>query len=168
MSAAPAIPAASKKKSSKKKVAAKHPNYLDMIKEAIKTTQKPVKGSSRQAVVKYLESKYGKDLGKNFRTTLRVALRRLAAKGSLTQTKGSYRVSASEKAKKKAKKPKKKTLKKKKSKKVKKSKKSKKAKSSKKKKSSKKAKKSAAKKPKKSSKKSSKGKRAKKVVETSA
>lgn len=92
-----------------KAAAPKHPKYIEMVKEAITATGKPVRGASRSAIVKYLEAKYGKVLGKNFKTALRSALKGAAAKGVLVQTKGSFRVSkAAKKVKvKKAKKPKK-------------------------------------------------------------
>jgi histone H1/5 len=92
-----------------KAAAPKHPKYIEMVKEAIAATGKPVRGASRKAIVKYLEAKYGKVLGKIFKTALRLALKGAAAKGTLVQTKGSFRVSkAAKKVKvKKAKKPKK-------------------------------------------------------------
>eukprot|EP00178_Gracilaria_changii_P002119 TRINITY_DN13138_c0_g1_i1.p1 TRINITY_DN13138_c0_g1~~TRINITY_DN13138_c0_g1_i1.p1 ORF type:complete len:191 (+),score=43.86 TRINITY_DN13138_c0_g1_i1:85-573(+) len=75
----------------KKSAAAKHPAYFDLIKEAIKATAKPIKGSSRQAIEAYLTAKYGAQLP-NLRSHLRVSLRRLVESKKLTQTKGSYRV----------------------------------------------------------------------------
>ena len=107
------------------KVAPKHPAYLEMVKEAIAATAKPIKGASRISIAKYLEAKYGKVLGSHFKPALRLALKKAAAKGTLVQTKGSFRVTKAagkpKKAKKlKVKKPKAKKAKKPKAKKVKK------------------------------------------------
>ena len=62
---------------------------------------------SRQSIAKYLETKYGKVLGSRLRVALRLALKRLVTSKRLVQVKGSYKISAEEKAKKKAKKAKK-------------------------------------------------------------
>jgi len=95
--------ASSPKKTATKKVAKKrttagaaHPAYETLVKEAIKATQKPVKGASRQAIEKYIREKYGKVLGARLGTQLKLALKRLTVKGKLVHTKGSYRVSATE------------------------------------------------------------------------
>eukprot|EP01004_Peranema_trichophorum_P000885 NODE_11000_length_479_cov_12.573034_g10345_i0.p1 GENE.NODE_11000_length_479_cov_12.573034_g10345_i0~~NODE_11000_length_479_cov_12.573034_g10345_i0.p1 ORF type:complete len:143 (-),score=24.87 NODE_11000_length_479_cov_12.573034_g10345_i0:49-414(-) len=75
-----------------------HPKYLDMIKEAISTVKGP-KGASRNAILKYLEAKYGTKLGPNFKTTLRTVLRKLVASNKLVPVKGSFKVSKAEKEK---------------------------------------------------------------------
>ena len=103
-----------------KKAAPKHPAYLELVKEAIAATAKPVKGASRASIVKYLTAKYGMDLGKSFRPALRMALRKAAAKGVVVQTKGSFRLTKAAKKATKVKKPKAKKVKKPKAKKVKK------------------------------------------------
>ena len=102
------------------KVAPKHPAYLEMVKEAIAATAKPIKGASRISIAKYLEAKYGKVLGSHFKPALRLALKKAAAKGTLVQTKGSFRVTKAAGKPKKAKKPKAKKVKKPKAKKAKK------------------------------------------------
>ena len=109
-------------KSGKAKEAPKHPSYVEMVKEAVAATGKPVKGASRVSIAKYIGAKYGKVLGSHLKCGLRLALKKAAASGILVQTKGSYRVSkAAKKPKvKKAKKPKAKKVKKPKAKKVKK------------------------------------------------
>ena len=81
--------------------------YVDLIKEAIKATSKGGRPVSRQSIAKYLETKYGKVLGSRLRVALRLALKRLVTSKRLVQVKGSYKISAEEKAKKKAKKAKK-------------------------------------------------------------
>ena len=107
---------------SKVKTAPVHPSYFEMVKEAIAATSKPVKGSSRPSIVKYLEAKYGKVLGRNFKPALRLALKKAVSKGALAQVKGSFRLAKQAKVKKvkKPKKPKAKKVKKPKAKKVKK------------------------------------------------
>lgn len=139
-------------KTGKTKAAPTHPSYVDMVKEAIAATSKPVKGSSRVVIAKYLDAKYGKVLGSRLKSGLRLALKKAVTSGVLVQTKGSFRISKA------AKKPKVKKVKKPK---VKKAKKPKKAKKVKKPKAAKKVKKpKAAKKVKKVAKKASKPKKA--------
>mmetsp|Transcript_143223 Transcript_143223/g.202530 ORF Transcript_143223/g.202530 Transcript_143223/m.202530 type:complete len:189 (+) Transcript_143223:79-645(+) len=73
----------------------KHAPYFDLVQEAIKATQKPAKGASRQAIVSYLSQNYGSKLGPTFTTTLRTVLRRFVDSGKLIQSKGpsgSFRV----------------------------------------------------------------------------
>ena len=94
-------------KSGKPKVAPKHPSYLDMVKEAIAATGKPVRGSSRAGIAKYLEDKYGKVLGSHMKSGLRLAIAKAVKSGVLVQTKGSFRLSKAAKKPKKVKKPKK-------------------------------------------------------------
>ena len=128
------------KKTAATKAAPAHPKYDEMIREAIRATGKPVRGASLAAIKKYLEAKYGKALGRNFKTALRLALKRMVAKGQAVQTKGSFRLGKAEKKPRKPKKAKK-------AKKAKKPKKSKKAKKAKKPKAAKKPRKPKAKKP---------------------
>ncbi|XP_061174198.1 histone H1-delta-like [Saccostrea echinata] len=82
------------KKTPKKKTAAKpkkhadHPKYLDMVITAIKAL-KERKGSSRHAIVKYVQSnnKVGDDKAK-VNTRVKAALRNGVRSGALKQTKG--------------------------------------------------------------------------------
>ena len=64
--------------------------YIEMIREAIAATKKLGK-ASRQSITKYLDAKYGKTLGKNFKATIRVMLRKLAKENKLVQVKGSFK-----------------------------------------------------------------------------
>ncbi|XP_062608939.1 histone H1-delta-like [Saccostrea cucullata] len=77
-----------KKTASKPKKPADHPKYLDMVVTAIKAL-KERKGSSRQAIVKYVQSnnKVGEDTAK-VNTRVKVALRNGVKSGALKQTKG--------------------------------------------------------------------------------
>ena len=105
MSDAKAKPA---KKSAPKKPA-EHPKYIDMIVAAINAL-KDRKGSSKQAIVKYVQANY--KVGDSCNTHLKLALKRGVTAGTLTQVKGtgasgSFKVTKVEKPKKKpaAKKP---------------------------------------------------------------
>ena len=69
---------------------------MDLIKEAIKATSKGGRPVSRQSILKYLETKYGKVLGSRLQVTLRLALKRLVASKKLVQVKGSFKVSAAD------------------------------------------------------------------------
>ena len=100
----------SKAKTAGKKAAPAHPTYLEMIKDAIKSIGKPVKGATRQAIMKFISTKY-KVTG-NVQSTLRQVLRKLVQSGKLVQNKQAFKISKTElkpkKVKKvKAKKPKK-------------------------------------------------------------
>ena len=104
----PTMPA----KTGKAKAVPQHPPYLALVKEAIAATGKPVKGASRLSIVKYLQAKYGKVLGRNFKPALRMALKKaVGAGGAVVQTKGSFRLAKVVK-KPKVKKPKKPKVKK--------------------------------------------------------
>lgn len=81
----PAAAKATKTAAAKKASEASHPTYRDMIADAI-STLKERKGSSRQAIKKYIQSNF-KDL-KNFDTQFNAALRRGVDKGDFTQPKG--------------------------------------------------------------------------------
>ena len=99
-------------KTGKAKAVPQHPPYLALVKEAIAATGKPVKGASRLSIVKYLQAKYGKVLGRNFKPALRMALKKaVGAGGAVVQTKGSFRLAKVVK-KPKVKKPKKPKVKK--------------------------------------------------------
>ena len=121
MSDAPAAPAAAAAKPAAKpkpkkpaapKKPATHPSYNEMITAAI-TALKERNGSSRQAIIKYINGNY--KVGDGADTHVKMQLKRLVAAGTLIQTKGtgasgSFKLSkaAKEPVKKpKAKKPKK-------------------------------------------------------------
>jgi histone H1/5 len=107
-------------KSAKPKVAPKHPPYLELVKEAVAATAKPRQGVSRIAISKYLATKYGKDLGSNSQSQVRLALQKAVKAGVLLPSKGSFRLSPAAKKPPKVKKPKVKKAKKPKAKKAKK------------------------------------------------
>jgi len=71
-----------------KKAASSHPKYRDMIVKAV-STLKDKKGSSRQAILKYIMANYsvGHDLVQ-VNAHLKMALKRMAKDGTLKQSKG--------------------------------------------------------------------------------
>ena len=73
------------KKAAKPKKPAEHPTYLEMIKAAI-TALKDRKGSSRQAISKYIGANY--KVGANSDVHLKMALKRGVTSGALVQPKG--------------------------------------------------------------------------------
>ncbi|XP_061162284.1 histone H1-like [Saccostrea echinata] len=77
-----------KKKSTKPKVPAAHPKYIDMISAAV-AALKERGGSSRQAILKYIMANYkvGNDV-KSINTHLKMALKSGVKKGALKQAKG--------------------------------------------------------------------------------
>ena len=83
--ASPAKGKGQKKKSTTKKVASAHPTYIEMIVAAI-TTLKDRKGSSRQAIEKYIAKNY--NVNENHKTHVKQALRKGSVSGVLRQTKG--------------------------------------------------------------------------------
>jgi len=91
-----------KKKTKSSQVGNKKPVllYSAMIRKAIKETQKPRKGASYIAIVRYIEANY--PVHGNFRSRVRLALKRGVDKKELAQSKLSYRILT--KPKKKAKK----------------------------------------------------------------
>jgi len=90
-SAAPkkAKASAGDKKASKSK--SKGPKYRDLIIEAIRATQKPVKGASLARIRKYLAEKHPE---KSDRVAIRLALRHGVTAGVFVKTLGSFRVAA--------------------------------------------------------------------------
>ena len=93
-----------------KKVAASHPPYNEMVIAAI-TALKERSGSSRQAILKYIQAN-NSGLKPGYETHAKMALKRLVAKGTLVQPKGtgasgSFKIGKVEKPEKKpvAKKP---------------------------------------------------------------
>jgi len=64
---------------------AAHPPYNEMVVTAI-TTLKERNGSSRQKIIKFIQTKY--KVGEGFETHVKMALRRGVKNGSLSQTKG--------------------------------------------------------------------------------
>merc|ERR1719479_682298 len=108
--AAPAPKAAKAKKVAKPKKAATHPTYAVMAAAAI-AALKDRKGSSRQAILKYIMANYnlGTSDAKQVNTRLKVALKNGLKSGALKNAKGtgvtgSFRVAEKAKAPKKAKK----------------------------------------------------------------
>ncbi len=110
---------AKKKRPVVKKTAATHPPTSEMVNTAI-TTLKDRKGTSLQAIKKYVASTWKVDPVR-FNPIIRRYLKSAVVKGTLKQNKGSFRMGVKPKVpkKKKAKKPKAKTAKKAKAKKVK-------------------------------------------------
>ena len=111
--AAPTPAKSSKKGAAKSKIPkkpAEHPKYSDMIKAAIAALKERT-GSSRQVIVKYIAANY--KVGDNVDTQVKLALKRMSAKGLLVHTKGvgasgSFKLDKSVQAAKKVSKPKKK------------------------------------------------------------
>lgn len=92
---------------SKAKPAASHPVYSEMIADAI-STLKERNGSSLQAIKKFFDAKYAKDLPSGWDKKLSYYLKKMAADGKLTKVKASFKLGDTLKAKaKKAAKPKK-------------------------------------------------------------
>ncbi|NXS55292.1 H5 protein, partial [Brachypteracias leptosomus] len=95
-------PAAKPKRARAARRPAAHPTYSDMITAAI-LAEKSRGGSSRQSIQKYVKSHY--KVGQHADTQIRLAIRRLLARGILKQTKGvgasgSFRLAKANKAKK--------------------------------------------------------------------
>lgn len=76
---------AQKKKAAAPKKPAEHPKYIDMISAAI-TALKERNGSSRQAIVKYINANY--KVGDNASVHVKLALKRGVTSGALSQPKG--------------------------------------------------------------------------------
>ncbi|KAK5580746.1 hypothetical protein RB653_000770 [Dictyostelium firmibasis] len=68
-----------------------HPTYQVMISDAI-AHYKDRTGSSQPAIIKFIEAKYTVSPD-TFKTQLKLALKRLVAKGTLTMVKASYKLS---------------------------------------------------------------------------
>jgi len=104
---APAVKSAPKKVT-KPKMPADHPKYTEMITAAI-NAMKDRKGTSRQAIDKYIRANY--KVGDSIHVHVKMALRKMVKTGILKQRKGvgasgSFSVGESAKNVKKAKKPK--------------------------------------------------------------
>ncbi|XP_033630660.1 histone H1.0-B-like [Asterias rubens] len=82
-----ATPKAKKPATPKKRTAPQHPPYESMINEAVRALDDK-KGSSRQAIIKYIKNAHRLEQT-NVETRIKLALKRMAAKGVLTHTKGS-------------------------------------------------------------------------------
>merc|ERR1719389_726285 len=111
MTAAAAAAPKAKKVAAKPKAPAAHPPYAAMIKAAIKALGDK-KGSSRQAILKYICANYKVDAAKAG-SRVRIALKKLvtskaivAAAAAGKKGAGSFKLPAKEPAKPKAKKPK--------------------------------------------------------------
>ena len=103
-----AAPAQKKKAPAKAKKPAQHPKYSEMIAAALGSL-KERGGSSRQAILKYIQANY--KVGENINAHLKMALRAGVKNGSIKQAKGtgasgSFKLGEVKKAPKKAKKPK--------------------------------------------------------------
>ena len=85
MSAAPAASPAKAKKVAKPKVPAAHPKYSEMIAASV-AALKERKGSSRQAIIKYIQANY--KVKEGAATHVKLALKRGVAGGALKQIKG--------------------------------------------------------------------------------
>jgi len=81
-----------KKRSKPKSKKASHPTYRDMITEAIIEDKKWTKGTSRQAIAKFIVSNYGIEES-IVRQKLRIALSKAKEDGILIQNKGCYKLS---------------------------------------------------------------------------
>lgn len=95
------------KKKAAPKAPAEHPKYVDMIKAAIASLAER-KGSSRQAIAKYVKATY--KVGETADVHIKAGLKRAVVAGLLVQVKGkgasgSFKLSEKAKAKPKAKKP---------------------------------------------------------------
>jgi len=106
-SPAPEKKTAKAKKPAAAKKPADHPKYVDMISAAIGSL-KERSGSSRQAILKYVQANYKVSDGAS--THVKLALKRGVAGGALKQVKGtgasgSFKIAEKPKAKPKAKKP---------------------------------------------------------------
>uniref|UniRef100_A0A0C9S1E2 TSA: Wollemia nobilis Ref_Wollemi_Transcript_25596_1015 transcribed RNA sequence n=1 Tax=Wollemia nobilis TaxID=56998 RepID=A0A0C9S1E2_9CONI len=75
----------------KPRAEARHPSYYEMVVEAV-ATLKERRGSSRQAIAKYIAQKYAKELPENFKKLLNNQLRKLIEKEKLIQVKGCYKL----------------------------------------------------------------------------
>lgn len=73
------------KKAKPAKKPAEHPKYIDMIKAAI-VALKDRNGSSRQAIIKYIQGNY--KVGDSCNTHVRLALKKGVTSGDLIQAKG--------------------------------------------------------------------------------
>eukprot|EP00192_Tetraselmis_astigmatica_P024949 CAMPEP_0117678328 /NCGR_PEP_ID=MMETSP0804-20121206/17237_1 /TAXON_ID=1074897 /ORGANISM="Tetraselmis astigmatica, Strain CCMP880" /LENGTH=158 /DNA_ID=CAMNT_0005487705 /DNA_START=34 /DNA_END=510 /DNA_ORIENTATION=- len=73
------------------KEAPKHPKYEEMVADAI-SSLKDRTGSSLPAIVKFVDTKYSKDLPENWKKLLSVQLKRLVESGKLTKVKASYKL----------------------------------------------------------------------------
>eukprot|EP00824_Muranothrix_gubernata_P016790 TRINITY_DN34545_c0_g1_i1.p2 TRINITY_DN34545_c0_g1~~TRINITY_DN34545_c0_g1_i1.p2 ORF type:complete len:140 (+),score=46.07 TRINITY_DN34545_c0_g1_i1:108-527(+) len=91
------VPAATSTKKKKKKATPNHPKYAEMVTEAVATLNDRT-GSSVAAIRKYILQSYPIPDDVNFKTQLRMGLRRCVSKGHLVKTKASYRLSPEIKA----------------------------------------------------------------------
>ncbi|OVA02578.1 Linker histone H1/H5 [Macleaya cordata] len=75
-----------------------HPPYFQMITEAISSLKERT-GSSQQAIAKFIEEKYLDGLPPNFKKVLSVQLKKFSKSERLVKVKNSFKISATEKAK---------------------------------------------------------------------
>eukprot|EP00993_Chasmostoma_nieuportense_P004169 NODE_4854_length_731_cov_4372.024834_g4692_i0.p1 GENE.NODE_4854_length_731_cov_4372.024834_g4692_i0~~NODE_4854_length_731_cov_4372.024834_g4692_i0.p1 ORF type:complete len:181 (-),score=53.71 NODE_4854_length_731_cov_4372.024834_g4692_i0:115-657(-) len=88
----PVQPAPIKKTVKAPKPTPAHPAYFDMIAEAAEAMKKHGKGATRPSIVHYIENKYSKVLGANWKIALKLALKRQTLAGKLIKTKDSFKV----------------------------------------------------------------------------
>ncbi|XP_021889233.1 histone H1-like [Carica papaya] len=75
-----------------------HPPYFDMISDAI-STLKDRRGSSQQAIAKFMEEKYKEALPPNYKKMLSVQLKKFVKSERLVKVKNSFKMSSTEKLK---------------------------------------------------------------------
>lgn len=85
-------------------VSAEHPPLWVMLKAAI-TNLKDRKGSSRQAIMKYVQSNYKVQMTGKFKSAMKRCVNKGVSEGKLVKTKGSFKLSSEEKSAKKPKSP---------------------------------------------------------------
>lgn len=78
---------------------AEHPPLWVMLKAAI-TNLKDRKGSSRQAIIKYIQSNYKVQSTGKFKSAMKRCISKAVTEGKLLKTKGSFKLSSEEKTKK--------------------------------------------------------------------
>lgn len=90
-------------KKTKSAGSSEHPPTYVMVKNAL-VTLKDRKGSSRQAIIKYIDSNYKINTNDSkFKSALKRAINHAVAEGKLVKIKGSFKLSGNEKAVKKPK-----------------------------------------------------------------
>ncbi|CAK9199789.1 unnamed protein product [Sphagnum troendelagicum] len=87
-----ALPKEKKPRAGSNVVAASHPSYLLMVKDAIGSLKERT-GSSQYAIAKYLEEMYKSGLPLNFKKILSVQLRNMTKQGKVYKVKNSFKLS---------------------------------------------------------------------------
>lgn len=94
-----AVPPKKAKSSASTRHTAEHPPLWVMLKAAI-TNLKDRKGSSRQAIIKYIQSNYKVQSTGKFKSAMKRCISKAVTEGKLLKTKGSFKLSSEEKTKK--------------------------------------------------------------------